>query len=181
MDLQVSLASAIGGAITAFLAWAWLSSATCLLAVPTVLTFRRSELRRRAACFAFLRRWARTGFVTILLNGLASTSMRQVSTCLFGLTLTHLFSRYRWMVLILTPAPRRLKKSGVHLQATTAQYWRIVALFRILWPSLLGTTLLLFANAFGAAIATAYAFDGFLSSTSCRSCSFAQIRVAMPA
>ena len=38
------------------------------------------------------------------------------------------------------------------------QYWRYVAL-PVLWPSLLGTTLLLFANAFGA-IATAYALTG---------------------
>jgi len=44
------------------------------------------------------------------------------------------------------------------LGATNGQYWRMVAL-PILWPSLLGTTLLLFANSFGA-IATAIALTG---------------------
>jgi len=44
------------------------------------------------------------------------------------------------------------------LGATNKQYWLMVAL-PILWPSLLGTTLLLFANAFGA-IATAIALTG---------------------
>ncbi len=66
------------------------------------------------------------------------------------------------MVLILTPALDAMKKewreASEILGASTWQYWRMVAL-PILWPSLLGTTLLLFANAFGA-IATAYAADG---------------------
>ena len=44
------------------------------------------------------------------------------------------------------------------LGATGFQYWRIVAL-PILWPSLLGTFALLFANSFGA-VATAYALTG---------------------
>jgi putative spermidine/putrescine transport system permease protein len=66
------------------------------------------------------------------------------------------------MVLILTPALDGLKKewreASSILGATTGNigaWWR----FPILWPSLLGTTLLLFANAFGA-IATAYALTG---------------------
>ena len=44
------------------------------------------------------------------------------------------------------------------LGATGFQYWRLVAL-PILWPSLLGTFALLFANSFGA-VATAYALTG---------------------
>ena len=44
------------------------------------------------------------------------------------------------------------------LGASSFQYWRMVAL-PILWPSLLGTFALLFANAFGA-VATAYALTG---------------------
>jgi ABC-type spermidine/putrescine transport system permease subunit II len=65
------------------------------------------------------------------------------------------------MVLIITPALDGLKREwreAAILGATTWQYWRMVAL-PVLWPSLLGTTLLLFANAFGA-IATAYALTG---------------------
>jgi hypothetical protein len=48
---------------------------------------------------------------------------------------------------------RRPKSSGDGLAI-----WRYVAL-PVLWPSLLGTTILLFANAFGA-VATAYALTG---------------------
>ena len=44
------------------------------------------------------------------------------------------------------------------LGASTFQYWRMVAL-PILFPSLLGTFALLFANSFGA-VATAYALTG---------------------
>ena len=40
------------------------------------------------------------------------------------------------------------------LGASLWQYWRYVAI-PVLWPSFLGTTLLLFANSFGA-VATAY-------------------------
>jgi putative spermidine/putrescine transport system permease protein len=44
------------------------------------------------------------------------------------------------------------------LGGTSYHYWRHIA-FPILMPSLLGTTILLFGNAFGA-YATAYAFSG---------------------
>ena len=66
------------------------------------------------------------------------------------------------MVLILTPAldglKREWREASAILGASTWQYWRHVAL-PILWPSLLGTTLLLFANSFGA-VATAYGLTG---------------------
>ncbi len=66
------------------------------------------------------------------------------------------------MVLILMPALDGLKKewreAAAILGATKVQFWTHVA-FPVLWPSLLGATMLLFANAFGA-IATAYALTG---------------------
>ena len=66
------------------------------------------------------------------------------------------------MILILTPALDGMKKewreAAEILGASNLQYWTRVAL-PILWPSLLGTFLLLFANAFGA-IATAVALTG---------------------
>jgi putative spermidine/putrescine transport system permease protein len=66
------------------------------------------------------------------------------------------------MVLILTPAldglKREWREASAILGASGWQYWRYVAL-PVLWPGLLGTSLLLFANAFGA-IATAYALTG---------------------
>ncbi len=66
------------------------------------------------------------------------------------------------MVLVLLPAFDGLKKdwreAAENLGATPRQYWRHVAL-PILLPSILGTMILLFGNAFGAH-ATAYALTG---------------------
>jgi putative spermidine/putrescine transport system permease protein len=66
------------------------------------------------------------------------------------------------MVLILTPAldglKREWREAAAILGASPFTYWRYVVI-PILWPSLLGTTLLLFANSFGA-IATAYGLTG---------------------
>jgi putative spermidine/putrescine transport system permease protein len=66
------------------------------------------------------------------------------------------------MVLIITPAldglKREWREASEILGASGWQYWRYVAL-PVLWPSLLGTTILLFANSFGA-IATAYGLTG---------------------
>ena len=66
------------------------------------------------------------------------------------------------MILIVAPAIDGLKKewseAAAMLGATTFQFWRYVGL-PVLFPTLLGTFSLLFANAFGA-IATAYALTG---------------------
>jgi putative spermidine/putrescine transport system permease protein len=66
------------------------------------------------------------------------------------------------MVLIIAPALDGLKKewreAATTLGATDFDYWRYVGL-PVLWPSLVGSTVLLFANSFGA-IATAYALAG---------------------
>ena len=66
------------------------------------------------------------------------------------------------MVLIITPAIEGLKREwregAENLGATSRQYWRYIAL-PVLLPSLLGTMILLFANAFGA-YATAFALTG---------------------
>jgi putative spermidine/putrescine transport system permease protein len=79
-----------------------------------------------------------------------------------GLTLTYLFFQIPLTILIMTPAldgmRREWREAASILGASPFQYWRMVAL-PILWPSLLGTFALLFANAFGA-VATAYALTG---------------------
>ena len=79
-----------------------------------------------------------------------------------GLVLTYLYFQIPLMVLIITPALEGLRKewreAAVILGATSVQYWRMVAL-PVLWPSLLGTAALLFANSFGA-VATAMALTG---------------------
>src|SRR5690606_33308725 len=80
----------------------------------------------------------------------------------WGLTITYLFFQIPLMILIVTPAldgmRREWREAASTLGASSLQYWRLVAL-PILWPTLLGTFALLFANAFGA-VATAYALTG---------------------
>lgn len=73
-----------------------------------------------------------------------------------------------------------MREAAEVLGASTGQYWRMVAL-PILFPSLLGTFALLFANSFGA-VATAYALTGS-SLSIVPTMLFAQIRgdVAGPA
>ncbi len=168
ISIKVSLASALGGAIIGFfLAWAIVLGNLPRFLRPTVLTFSgvASNFAGVPLAFAFLATLGRTGFVTILLRewfgfNLYGTGFNLLS--FLGLTLTYLFFQIPLMVLILTPALDGLKKewreASSILGANNFQYWRMVA-FPILWPSLLGTTLLLFANSFGA-IATAYALTG---------------------
>ncbi len=77
----------------------------------------------------------------------------------WGLCLTYLYFQFPLMVLIIAPALEGLKRewreASENLGASQWQYWWHVAL-PILLPSLLGTMILLFGNAFGA-YATAYA------------------------
>ena len=80
----------------------------------------------------------------------------------WGLGLTYLYFQFPLMVLIISPALEGLKRewreAAENLGASQWHYWRYVAL-PILLPSLLGTMILLFGNAFGA-YATAFALTG---------------------
>ena len=80
----------------------------------------------------------------------------------WGLVVVYLFFQFPLMVLVIMPAIDGLKKdwreAAENLGATPRQYWRRVA-FPVLLPSVLGTMILLFGNAFGAH-ATAYALTG---------------------
>jgi putative spermidine/putrescine transport system permease protein len=66
------------------------------------------------------------------------------------------------MVLIMAPAidglKREWREAAENMGGSSAQYWRYVAL-PILTPTILGTMILLFGNAFGAQ-ATAYQLTG---------------------
>ncbi|MCC6206199.1 MAG: ABC transporter permease subunit, partial [Hyphomicrobiales bacterium] len=115
--------------------------------------------------FAFLATLGRLGLVTVLLRDLFGFNLYATGfniLSFWGLTLTYLYFQIPLMVVIITPAIDGLKKewgeAAATLGATGLQYWRMVAI-PVLWPSFLGTVILLFANAFGA-IATAYALTG---------------------
>nr|WP_156176960.1 ABC transporter permease subunit [Rhizobium sp. LC145] len=168
ISIKVSFASAFGGAVIGFfLAWAIVLGGLPSFVRSGLLTFSgvASNFAGVPLAFAFIATLGRTGLVTVFLRewfgfNLYSTGFNLLS--FFGLTITYMFFQIPLMVLILTPALDGLKKewreASESLGASTWQYWRMVGL-PILWPSLLGTSLLLFANAFGA-IATAYALTG---------------------
>jgi putative spermidine/putrescine transport system permease protein len=115
--------------------------------------------------FAFIATLGRLGLVTVILRdvfgmNLYSTGFNLLSS--YGLIIVYLYFQIPLMVVIITPALDGLRKewgeAAATLGATPWQFWRMV-LIPVLWPSFLGTVILLFANAFGA-IATAYAFTG---------------------
>ncbi|MGN6470050.1 MAG: ABC transporter permease [Rhizobiaceae bacterium] len=167
ISIKVSLASAIIGAFVGLaIAIAvirgglpcWLRSAT--------VTFSgvASNFAGVPLAFAFLATLGRLGLVTILLRdvGINIYALGFNILSFWGLTLTYLFFQIPLMIVIITPAIDGLKQewgeAAATLGASTAQYWRMVVI-PVLWPSFLGTVILLFANAFGA-IATAYALTG---------------------
>lgn len=168
ISIKVSGASALVGALLGFaLAFAVVLGGLPAWLRPTLMTFSgvASNFAGLPLAFAFLATLGRTGLVTVILNvlfgfNLYSTGFNLLS--FWGLTLTYLYFQIPLMVLIITPAldglKREWREASEILGASYFQYWRHVA-FPILWPSILGCTLLLFANAFGA-IATAYALTG---------------------
>lgn len=114
--------------------------------------------------FAFLATLGRLGLVTLLLKALGINIYVRGGFDLlsfWGLTLTYLYFQIPLMILIIAPAIHGMKKewneAAATLGATNGQFWRYVGI-PVLWPNLLGTLSLLFANAFGA-IATAYALS----------------------
>jgi putative spermidine/putrescine transport system permease protein len=115
--------------------------------------------------FAFLATLGPAGIVTLWVSHTFGINPRAYGfnfLSFSGLVVTYLFFQIPLMILIVVPAidglKREWREAAAILGASWTQYWRMVAL-PILFPSLLGTFALLFANAFGA-IATAYALIG---------------------
>ncbi|HVJ41967.1 MAG TPA: ABC transporter permease subunit [Dongiaceae bacterium] len=168
ISIKISTASAVLGALIGFaLAFAVVLGKLPAWIRPTLMTFSgvASNFAGLPLAFAFLATLGRVGLITVMLRdylgfNLYSTGFNLLS--FWGLTLTYLYFQIPLMVLIITPAldglKREWREAAEILGADRGQYWRFVA-FPVLWPSILGTTLLLFANAFGA-IATAYALTG---------------------
>jgi putative spermidine/putrescine transport system permease protein len=167
LSIEVSVASAAAGALAGLaLALAALRANMPDWVRPTLLTFSgvASNFAGVPLAFAFMATLGRLGFVTLALRGLG-LDIYSAGFNLFtfsGLTLTYLYFQIPLMVLVMTPAVDGLKRewseAAETLGASTWQYWRMIAL-PVLWPSVAGAALLLFANAFGA-IATAYALTG---------------------
>jgi putative spermidine/putrescine transport system permease protein len=168
LSIKVSLVTALGGGLFGFL----LAYAVTLGGLPhfvrsALLTFSgvASNFAGVPLAFAFIATLGRVGMITMLLNSLFGINIYNTGFNLYtfwGLSLTYMYFQFPLMVLIIAPAldglKREWREASENLGATKAQYWLYVAL-PILLPSLLGTMILLFGNAFGA-YATAYALTG---------------------
>jgi len=167
LSIEVSFTSALFGALFGLcLALAIVRGGLPGWLRPTLMTFSgvASNFAGVPLAFAFIATLGRMGFITVLLNNLG-LDLYAAGFNIFtftGLTLTYLYFQIPLMILVVTPAldgmKREWNEAASMLGASQAQYWRMVAL-PVLWPSILGASLLLFANAFGA-IATAYALTG---------------------
>lgn len=168
LSIKLSAATAVLGAFFGFLlALAIVLGKLPYWIRPALLTFSgvASNFAGVPLAFAFLATLGRVGLITALLREYLDINIYAVGFNLLsftGLTIIYLYFQIPLMVLIITPAidglRREWREAAESLGGNAYHYWRYIAL-PVLWPSLLGTTLLLFANAFGA-IATAYALTG---------------------
>ncbi|MFN8411328.1 MAG: ABC transporter permease subunit [Anaerolineales bacterium] len=173
LSIRISAVTAIGGGIFGFL----LAYSITVGGLPSplrsaLITFSgvASNFAGVPLAFAFVATLGRTGIITALLDHYVfqkyfGIKLYQTGFNLYsflGLSLTYMYFQFPLMVLIMTPALDGLKKewreAAENLGATSLQYWTQVAM-PVLLPSLLGSMILLFGNAFGA-YATAYALTG---------------------
>ncbi|PYF10711.1 putative spermidine/putrescine transport system permease protein [Rhodobacter viridis] len=168
ISIKISVASAALGALIGFL----MAAAMVLGGLPRfirapLLTFSgvASNFAGVPLAFAFLATLGPLGLVTVWLRTEFGINLRAYGfniLSFWGLTITYIFFQIPLMILIITPAldglKREWREAAQSLGASAVQYWTSVAL-PILFPSLLGTFALLFANAFGA-VATAIALTG---------------------
>jgi putative spermidine/putrescine transport system permease protein len=168
LSIEVSLVTAIGGAILGFL----IAYAVTLGGLPKSVqgalnTFCgvASNFAGVPLSFAFISTLGRVGLVTVLLQEVFHLDLYGAGFSLYGfwgLCLVYTYFQFPLMVLLITPSLEGLKRewreASENLGASTWQYWRYIAL-PILFPSLAADVVLLFGNAFGA-YATAYALTG---------------------
>lgn len=166
-SIRLSLVTALIGGLFGFL----MAYAITIGGLPGflrsfVLTFSgiASNFAGVPLAFAFIATLGRLGMLTAILKA-AGIDLYKQGFNLYtftGLVLTYTYFQLPLMILIMAPAldglKREWREASENLGATGWQYWRYIAL-PILLPSLLGTTILLFGNAFGAQ-ATAYALTG---------------------
>ena len=169
-SIEISLVTAIAGAIFGFL----LAYAVILGGLPgflrtALMTFSgvASNFAGVPLALAFIFTLGQVGLVTVFLKNTFGLNIYAGGFNLLtktGLELVYMYFQFPLMVLIMAPAidglRREWREASENLGATSSQYWRHVAL-PILMPTLLGTVILLFGNAFGAQ-ATAYQLTGGL-------------------
>lgn len=169
MSIRVSLVSAVLGGVIGFLI-AWVVSMGGLPPRFRLITTTFSGVAANFAgvplATAYIFTLGRVGLITALFKWLGVDLYETGFTLysFFGLILVYLYFQMPLMVLTILPSldglKREWREAAENLGATPFQYWSQIAL-PVLTPSILGTMILLFGNAFGAH-ATAYALTGGL-------------------
>lgn len=168
ISIQISTLTALAGGIFGFM----LAYSVTVGGLPRplrtgLITFSgvASNFAGVPLAFAFVATLGRTGFITAILKNVFNMNIYDKGFNLYsfvGLCLTYMYFQFPLMVLIMAPALDGLRKewkeAALNLGANNLQYWLKVAM-PVLLPSILGSMILLFGNAFGA-YATAYALTG---------------------
>jgi putative spermidine/putrescine transport system permease protein len=166
-SIQLSAVSSVGGGLVGF----FIASAVAYGNLPSavrraVMTFAglAANFGGVPLAFSIIAIIGRTGFLTGLLDA-AGFDLYGTGFTIYsfpGLVIAYLYFQVPLVVVILVPVlesmRREWREAAANLGADRLQYWMRVAL-PILAPTLLGTLILLFGNAFGA-YATAQALTG---------------------
>lgn len=169
-SIRISIVTALAGGILGFL----MAYAVTIGGAPrwvrnglTTFSGVASNYGAVPLAFLFINTLGRTGLMTAFVSLVFGLDIYDHGFSLYsfwGVSLTYLYFQLPLMVLVTIPTLEGLKpewrEACQSLGASSFRYWTRVA-FPILLPSLLGTTLLLFGNSFGA-YATAYALTGGL-------------------
>lgn len=167
-SIQIGVISAFIGAIVgSLLAYAITLGGLSRDVRAAVLTFSSvaANFGGIPLAFAFVTLLGRTGALTKFLRADLGFDLYRMGFTLYsptGLILAYLSFQFPLMVLIMTPAFEGLKRewreAAANLGGSAFDFWRYVGI-PILAPSFLGSTVLLFGNAFSA-FATAQALTG---------------------
>ena len=166
-SIEISFVTALAGGIFGFLmAYAVISGGLPKVLRNALMTFSgvASNFAGVPLALAFIFTLGNVGLLTSFLKGLGLDIYEGGFTLYskIGLEIVYFYFQLPLMILIIAPAIDGLRKewreASENMGASTIQYWRYVAL-PVLLPSLLGSMILLFGNAFGAQ-ATAYQLTG---------------------
>lgn len=167
-SIEISFVTAVSAGVFGFLlAYAVISGGLPRPLRSGLMTFSgvASNFAGIPLALAFTFTIGRTGLLTLLLRDGLGVNVYQQGFSLYtkiGLEITYFYFQLPLMILIIAPAIDGLKKewreASENMGASSFQFWRYVAL-PVLMPSLLGSMILLFGNAFGAQ-ATAYQLTG---------------------